>query len=155
MASTVTMVRAVAQSVVNASGYHVSSAALTVSPTAAAVPIRGLRASPIAPSSFLSGSLALKSVPSTKPISVRAQSSGRVVASTNGTGAPSGLPIDLRGQLVLITSFPCKACPQVTNGSMVQFYRDCLIVYLRLVYFIKFNAHWTSRGPKIFSSARR
>lgn len=98
MASWVTLARAVAQSLVAASGSHVSSAALAVSPGAAtAAPMRGLRSSPVSPSLFFSGSLSVKSIPAAKGVSSRAQSSGRVVASTNGTGAPSGLAIDLRG----------------------------------------------------------
>jgi hypothetical protein len=103
MASCVTMARAVAQSVVFASGSHVPSAALAASPASASgAPLRGLRSSAIAPSLFFSGSLALKSIPAVKGISARTQSSSIVTASSNGTGAPSGLPIDLRGKTAFI-----------------------------------------------------
>ncbi|CAM6101349.1 unnamed protein product [Calypogeia fissa] len=106
MASCVTLARAVAQSLVATSGSHVSSAALAASPSgvASAAPMRGLRSAPISSSSFFSGSVALKSTtnPAAKCFSARAQSSGRVVASANGTGAPTGLAIDLRGKTAFI-----------------------------------------------------
>ncbi|KAG6551418.1 hypothetical protein Mapa_007064 [Marchantia paleacea] len=104
MASSLTLARAVAQSLVVASSTPRPSRSVITSATACAAPI-GLRSSAnSSSSSFFAGSLAVnKLTPATRFVSVRAHGTGQIVASSNGSSAPlPGLPIDLRGKRAFI-----------------------------------------------------
>ncbi|OAE23190.1 hypothetical protein AXG93_1630s1050 [Marchantia polymorpha subsp. ruderalis] len=98
MASSLTLARAVAQSLVAASSTPRPSRSVITSATVCAAPI-GLRSSAHSSSScFFAGSLAVNKLsPATRLVSVRAHGTGQIVASSNGSSAPlPGLPIDLR-----------------------------------------------------------
>ncbi|BBN05234.1 enoyl-[acyl-carrier protein] reductase I [Marchantia polymorpha subsp. ruderalis] len=104
MASSLTLARAVAQSLVAASSTPRPSRSVITSATVCAAPI-GLRSSAHSSSScFFAGSLAVNKLsPATRLVSVRAHGTGQIVASSNGSSAPlPGLPIDLRGKRAFI-----------------------------------------------------